>query len=125
MTSILFLLLSFTALPVLGSSYQAAEYNRMVESSALSQGRPGTKDPNVISGSCEFEGGSCNGAEVSIFDGAASVFTATLLSNGAFQTRTLPRGRSLRLVLSWPRHGFTETRNVNVGDHVAFRLVKP
>ncbi len=88
-------------------------------------GTQGTKDPNVISGICDFESGSCNGAVVNISEETKEIFTSTLISNGYFQTPNLPKNKTYKLVLSWTKYSFNEVRSVKTGEHIVIKLTKP
>jgi hypothetical protein len=108
-----------------GSAFQAAQFDQMTNRNASLLSTQGSKDPNVISGSCEFDSGSCNGAEVNIYEDTKQIFTSTLISNGYFQTPSLSKNKSYKLVLTWPKYSFNETRNVLAGEFIVIKLNKP
>jgi hypothetical protein len=119
------LIISILSVSGYASNFQAAQYNQMLDMGNSIMNKPGSIDPNVISGNCEFESGSCNGAEVHIYEGEKAVFSSTLLSNGYFKTPILPKNKIFKLVLSWKKYKFNEIRDVKTGESIVIKLARP
>lgn len=105
-----------------GSDFQTSQFNMMANRTNATQS---SINPNIISGNCEFEIGSCNGAEINIFEDTKQIFSSTLTSNGYFQTPHLPKNKNYKLVLTWSKYGFNEIRNVKTGENIVIKLAKP
>lgn len=89
---------------------------------ALSSFRRSDIPNDSISGSCSFNGGSCNGAEVALYLNNQQVYATTLTSLGAFKIPNLKVKQSYVLKLTMKRHGLSETKNVNTGEFVEITL---
>ena len=77
-----------------------------------------------ISGSCEYNGGSCNGAEISLFYKDQNVYSSTLTSLEHFKIPKLKKLESYKFVITWAKHQLTQTRQVIPGDFVQISLKK-
>jgi hypothetical protein len=77
-----------------------------------------------ISGSCEYNGGSCNGAEISLFYKNQQIYSSTLTNLGQFKIPKLKKLESYKFVISWPKHQLTQTHQVTPGDFVQISFKK-
>jgi hypothetical protein len=76
-------------------------------------------------GACEFNGGTCNGAEIALFKNDVKTFSATLTSSAEFKIPRLERNESYKFVLTWKKHRLIETRIVEAGELISIKVSKP
>lgn len=79
---------------------------------------------DTITGNCESDLGSCNGADISLFLGEREVFKMTLTSIQDFKIPNLKKLQTYQLKLSWPRHQLNWESSVETGDHVKISVKK-
>jgi hypothetical protein len=77
-----------------------------------------------ISGSCEYNEGSCNGAEISLFYKDQQIYSSTLTNLGQFKIPKLKRLESYKFVITWAKHQLIQTRQVTPGEFVRISLKK-
>jgi hypothetical protein len=75
-----------------------------------------------LAGACEINNGTCNGAEIVLFDQDQKIFTATLTSSAEFQIPRLKRNVSYKFVLNWKKHNISEVRTVEAGQFVSIKI---
>lgn len=75
-------------------------------------------------GACEFNGGTCNGAEISLFKDDVKVFSATLTSSTEFQIPRLKQNVSYKFVLTWHKHNLIQARTVKAGEFINIKVSK-
>ncbi len=75
-----------------------------------------------ISGSCEYKGGTCNGAKVTLFKNGETVYSSTITSKSEFHIPNLKINESYQLLLVWEKHNLKEKRNVYSGDFISIQL---
>lgn len=77
-----------------------------------------------ISGSCEYNEGSCNGAEVSLYLKDKLVYSSTLTNLGEFKIYNLKRFESYKFIITWVKHKLSQTREVTPGDYIQISIKK-
>lgn len=120
------LIICFLATTIVSAqnNFQAQSFDRMQAQTGAY--RRGPTDAPWAAGVCEFEAGSCNGADVSVYDDEdQKVFSATLTSRGEFQTLPLKKNKTYKLILTWKRFNIIETRMVRSGDYVTLNIAMP
>ena len=65
-----------------------------------------------------LKGGSCNGAEISLFYKDQNVYSSTLTSLEHFKIPKLKKLESYKFVITWAKYQLTQTRQVIPGDFV-------
>jgi hypothetical protein len=79
---------------------------------------------NSITGTCAYNGGSCNGAEISLFYKDKQIYSSTLTSIERFEIPNLKRLETYKFVITWRKHQLTETRQVTTGEFVQITFKK-
>jgi hypothetical protein len=78
-----------------------------------------------LMGVCEFNGGTCNGAEVELFESDKKVFSATITSSAEFKIPRLKKDVSYKFIITWKKHNLIEARTVNAGEFVSINVSRP
>jgi hypothetical protein len=68
-------------------------------SAVLQSFKKDTIAKDAVFGICEFNGGTCNGAEISLFNNNIKIFSATLTSSAGFQIPRLKQNESYKFFL--------------------------
>ncbi len=77
---------------------------------------------DTLSGSCSFNGGTCNGAQVSLSKDGQKIFVTTLTSMGTFKIPNLKPNMPYMLELTWPLKKLSKTKSVEAGEYVEIKL---
>jgi hypothetical protein len=100
------------------SFQQMKEKNNQTAASTMTPREFGT----VI---CEFDAGTCNGARIDVFEDEKVISTGTITSEGKYQTPTLRKYKKYKVILTWQRYNFSESRAIERGESVMIFLNKP
>lgn len=75
-----------------------------------------------ISGMCTFNGGTCNGAEITLSIKGKRIFITTLTSMGTFKIPNLKANEIYILELTWAKKNLTKTKSVETGEYIEIKL---
>jgi hypothetical protein len=91
-------------------------------SAVLQSARKDNVPKDSVSGSCEVNGGTCNGAKIELFLNDKRVHSSNLTSGAEFRITRLNPKESYKFVLTWKRHQLVETRQVFAGEYISIKV---